>query len=215
MSSKKIDFSDEAVREAYRHTSSHIMAQAIKTIWPEAKLAIGPAIENGFYYDIDLEHKFTEDDLRKIEKEMKKIIKAGYPLERFELPREEAIKFMQDRNEDYKIELIKDLPDGEIISFYKQGDFVDLCAGPHMEKTSNIKAVKLTSVAGAYWRGSSITRCCREFTERVFHLSKSLMNTLVKWKKRRKEITEKLEEKWIYSLSLRRDPDFHSSCRKV
>ena len=155
MSSKKIDFSDEAVREAYRHTSSHIMAQAIKTIWPEAKLAIGPAIENGFYYDIDLEHKFTEDDLRKIEKEMKKIIKAGYPLERFELPREEAIKFMQDRNEDYKIELIKDLPDGEIISFYKQGDFVDLCAGPHMEKTSNIKAVKLTSVAGAYWRGNS------------------------------------------------------------
>lgn len=155
MSSKKIDFSDAAVREAYRHTSSHIMAQAIKTIWPEAKLAIGPAIENGFYYDIDLEHKFTEDDLRKIEKEMKKIIKAGYPLERFELPREEAIKFMQDRNEDYKIELIKDLPDGEIISFYKQGDFVDLCAGPHMEKTSNIKAVKLTSVAGAYWRGNS------------------------------------------------------------
>ena len=155
MSSKKIDFSDAAVREAYRHTSSHIMAQAIKTIWPEAKLAIGPAIENGFYYDIDLEHKFTEDDLRKIEKEMKKIIKAGYPLERFELTREEAIKFMQDRNEDYKIELIKDLPDGEIISFYKQGDFVDLCAGPHMEKTSNIKAVKLTSVAGAYWRGNS------------------------------------------------------------
>ena len=95
MSSKKIDFSDAAVREAYRHTSSHIMAQAIKTIWPEAKLAIGPAIENGFYYDIDLEHKFTEDDLRKIEKEMKKIIKAGYPLERFELTREEAIKIVK------------------------------------------------------------------------------------------------------------------------
>ena len=155
MAKERIDFADENVRDKYRHTTSHIMAQAIKNIWPEAKLAIGPAIENGFYYDIDLEHKFTDEDLKAIEKEMKKIIKAGYPLERFELPREEAIKFMEDRNEDYKVELIKDLPEGEVISFYKQGDFVDLCAGPHMEKTSDIKAVKLESVAGAYWRGDS------------------------------------------------------------
>lgn len=155
MAKEKIDFADENVRDRYRHTTSHIMAQAIKNIWPEAKLAIGPAIENGFYYDIDLEHKFTDEDLKAIEKEMKKIIKAGYPLERFELPRDEAIKFMEDRNEDYKVELIKDLPEGEVISFYKQGDFVDLCAGPHMEKTSDIKAVKLESVAGAYWRGDS------------------------------------------------------------
>lgn len=155
MAKEKIDFADENVRDRYRHTTSHIMAQAIKNIWPEAKLAIGPAIENGFYYDIDLEHKFTDEDLKAIEKEMKKIIKAGYPLERFELPRDEAIKFMEDRNEDYKVELIKDLPEGEVISFYKQGDFVDLCAGPHMEKTSDIKAIKLESVAGAYWRGDS------------------------------------------------------------
>lgn len=155
MAKEKFDFNDEAVREAYRHTTSHIMAQAIKNIWKDAKLAIGPAIENGFYYDIDLDYKITEDDLKKIEKEMKKIIKAGYPLERFELGRKEAIAFMAERGEDYKVELIEALDEEEVISFYKQGDFVDLCAGPHMEKTSNIKAVKLTSIAGAYWRGDS------------------------------------------------------------
>lgn len=155
MAKEKLDFNLEEVREAYRHTTSHIMAQAIKTIWKDAKFAIGPAIDNGFYYDIDLEHKITEEDLKLIEKEMKKIIKAGYPLERFELPREEAIAFMKERNEDYKVELIEGIPEGEVISFYKQGDFVDLCAGPHMEKTSNIKAIKLMSIAGAYWRGDS------------------------------------------------------------
>ena len=155
MAKAKIDFNNEEQRNAYRHTTSHILAQAVKTIWPEAKLAIGPAIDNGFYYDIDMEHKLTDEDLKKIEKEMKKIMKAGLPLERFELPREEAIKFMADRNEDYKVELIEDLPEDEVISFYKQGDFVDLCAGPHVEKTSVIKAIKLTSVAGAYWRGDS------------------------------------------------------------
>ncbi len=155
MAKEKINFDDEAMRKQYRHTTSHILAQAIKELWPEAKLAIGPAIEDGFYYDIDLDYKLSEDDFRAIEKEMKKIMKAGYPLERFELPRDEAIKYMQERNEDYKVELIEDLPEGEIISFYKQGDFLDLCAGPHMAKTSDIKAVKLTSVAGAYWRGDS------------------------------------------------------------
>jgi threonyl-tRNA synthetase len=151
----KIDFSDQQVRDAYRHTSSHIMAQAIKRIWPEAKLAIGPSIENGFYYDIDMEHKITEEDLLKIQKEMKRIIQANLPLERFELPREEAIKKMEDLGEDYKVELIRDLPEDVALSFYKQGDFVDLCAGPHMESTGAIKAVKLTGVAGAYWRGDS------------------------------------------------------------
>ena len=130
MAKERIDFADENVRDKYRHTTSHIMAQAIKNIWPEAKLAIGPAIENGFYYDIDLEHKFTDEDLKAIEKEMKKIIKAGYPLERFELPRDEAIKFMEDRNEDYKVELIKDLPEGEVISFYKQTLFCLLSVWP-------------------------------------------------------------------------------------
>lgn len=153
MAKEKINFEDEQVRLCYRHTTSHILAQAVKKLWPEAKLAIGPAIENGFYYDFDLEYKFTEQDLLKIQKEMKKIIQANYPLERFELPREEAIAKMKGLEEDYKVELIEDLPEGEVISFYQQGDFVDLCAGPHMEKTGQIKAVKLQSVAGAYWRG--------------------------------------------------------------
>lgn len=153
MAKEKINFEDEQVRLCYRHTTSHILAQAVKKLWPEAKLAIGPAIENGFYYDFDLEHKFTDQDLLKLQKEMKKIIQANYPLERFELPRDEAIARMKARNEDYKVELIEDLPEDEVISFYQQGDFVDLCAGPHMEKTGQIKAVKLQSVAGAYWRG--------------------------------------------------------------
>ena len=155
MAKENIDFSKEEVRKKYRHTASHIMAHAVKKIWPEAKLAIGPAIENGFYYDFDLDYKFNEQDLKKITKEMKRIIQAGLPLERFELPRDEAIKLMKDRKEDYKVELIEDIPEDETLSFYKQGDFVDLCAGPHMEKTSQIKAVNLTSVAGAYWRGDS------------------------------------------------------------
>lgn len=154
MAKTKIDFSSDDVRHRYRHTSSHILAQAVKKIWPEAKLAIGPAIDNGFYYDIDMEHRITEQDLLKIQKEMKKIIQANYPIERFELPREEAIEFERKSGEDYKVELIEDLPDGEVISFYKQGDFVDLCAGPHMDSTGQIKAIKLTSVAGAYWRGN-------------------------------------------------------------
>ena len=153
MAKAKIDFSSEDVRHRYRHTSSHIMAQAVKKIWPEAKLAIGPAIENGFYYDIDMEHRITDQDLLKIQKEMKKIIQANYPIERFELPRDEAIEFERKAGEDYKIELIEDLPEDEVISFYRQGDFVDLCAGPHMESTGQVKAIKLTSVAGAYWRG--------------------------------------------------------------
>ena len=155
MAKEKINFEDEQVRLRYRHTTSHILAQAVKKLWPDAKLAIGPAIENGFYYDFDMEHKLNDQDLLKIQKEMKKIIHANYPLERFELPREEAIKFMADKGEDYKVELIEDLPEDETISFYQQGDFVDLCAGPHMEKTGQIKAVKLQSVAGAYWRGDS------------------------------------------------------------
>lgn len=167
MAKEKLDFNDEEIRHAYRHTSSHIMAQAIKELWPEAKLAIGPAIKDGFYYDIDLEYKLLEEDLRKIEKQMKKIIKAGYKLERFELPRQQAIEYMKDRGEDYKVELIEDLPKDEVISFYKQGNFVDLCAGPHVEKTSNIKAVKLLSIAGAYWRGDAK----RKMLQRVYGTS--------------------------------------------
>ncbi len=154
MGKEKVDFSDENVKEAYRHTSSHIMAQAIKRLWPEAKLAIGPAIKDGFYYDVDLDHKITDDDLKKIQKEMKKIIKANYPLEKSILSRYKALELMRQKGEDYKVELINDLPSDEEISFYTQGEFTDLCAGPHVESTGKIKAIKLMSVAGAYWRGN-------------------------------------------------------------
>lgn len=153
MAKEKINFDEEQVRHDFRHTSSHILAHAVKKLWPEAKLAIGPAIDNGFYYDFDLDYKFSETDFLKIQKEMKKIISANHKLERFELPREEAMKYMAERNEPYKVELIRDLPEDAIISFYQQGDFVDLCAGPHMESTGQIKAIQLMSVAGAYWRG--------------------------------------------------------------
>ena len=138
--------------KTFWHTTSHILAQAVKTLYPNVKLAIGPAIDNGFYYDFDTETPFTQEDLNKIEKEMKHIVKHAYKIERFELPRNEALELMKD--EPYKIELINDLPEGETISFYRQGDFVDLCAGPHIEKTSEVKAFKLLSVTGAYWRGN-------------------------------------------------------------
>lgn len=146
-------FTDDEGAHAFRHTSSHIMAQAVKRLFPGTKLAIGPAIDNGFYYDFDTEHKFTPEDLEKIENEMKKIVKEDLELKRFELPREEAIKFMAEKGEDYKVELINDLPEDSIISFYEQGDFVDLCAGCHVMSTKEIKSFKLLSLAGAYWRG--------------------------------------------------------------
>ncbi len=149
-----LTFDDEDGRWILRHTASHILAQAVKRIYPDVKLAIGPAIENGFYYDFDAEFSLTEEMLGKIEKEMAKIVKENLKLERFELPRAEAIKFMEDRNEDYKVKLIEDLPEDEIISFYKQGEFTDLCAGPHVESTSKVKVIKLLSIAGAYWRGN-------------------------------------------------------------
>ena len=164
MAKEKLNFEDEQVRNTYRHTASHIMAQAVKNLWPDTKLAIGPAIDNGFYYDFDSEHKFSEEDFLKIQKEMKKIVQANYPLERFELPRAEAIALMEEKNEPYKVELINDLPEDAVISFYKQGDFVDLCAGPHMESTGKIKAFKLMSVAGAYWRGDSD----RQMLQRIY-----------------------------------------------
>ncbi|MDD5945600.1 MAG: threonine--tRNA ligase [Clostridia bacterium] len=141
-------------KRAFRHTASHVMAQAIKRLYPDTKLAIGPSIDDGFYYDFDREKAFTHEELEAIEKEMKKIVKEDIPLERFELPREEAIKFMEEKGEPYKVELIQDLPEDAVISFYKQGDFTDLCAGPHLMSTKPIKAFKLMSVAGAYWRGS-------------------------------------------------------------
>ena len=148
-----LTFDDEDGKKAYWHTTSHIMAQAIKRLYNDVKLAIGPAIDGGFYYDFDTEYRFSEADFEKIEAEMKKIIKEDLPIERFELPRSEAIKLMKDAGEDYKVELIEDLPEDEVLSFYKQGEFTDLCAGPHLMSTGKVKCVKLLSTSGAYWRG--------------------------------------------------------------
>ena len=143
----------EVEESIYWHTTSHIMAQAVKRLFPEAKMAIGPSIERGFYYDFDIEKSFTEEDLLKIEEEMKKIEKENLVIERFELAREEAIKLMEEQKQDYKVELIKELPEGETISFYKQGEFIDLCRGPHLPTTGCVRCVKLLSTSGAYWRG--------------------------------------------------------------
>ncbi|MCI8513141.1 MAG: threonine--tRNA ligase [Lachnospiraceae bacterium] len=149
-----LTFEDEKGQAAFRHTTSHIMAQAVKRLYPDTKCAIGPSIADGFYYDFDRDHPFTPEELEAIEKEMAKIVKEDIPLERFELPRAEAIAFMKEKEEPYKVELIEDLPEDSVISFYKQGEFTDLCAGPHLMTTKPVKAFKLTSVAGAYWRGS-------------------------------------------------------------
>lgn len=149
-----LTFNDKGGRDAFRHTASHILAQAIKRLYPGAKLAIGPSVDDGFYYDIDCDETLSADDFGKIEAEMKKIVKEGLPLERFELPREEAIRFFEEKGEPYKVELIKDLPEDAVISLYKQGEFTDLCAGPHLMSTKPVKAVKLMKIAGAYWRGN-------------------------------------------------------------
>ena len=167
----------------YWHTTSHIMAQAVKRLFPEAKLAIGPAIENGFYYDFDVEKPFSEEDLKAIEDEMKKIIKENLELERFELPREEAIRLMKEKNENYKVELIEDLPKGEVISFYKQGDFTDLCRGPHLPSTGAVKAVKLLTSSGAYWRGDEHNK----MLQRIYGISFPKASEL-------EEYLQKLEE---------------------
>ena len=150
-------FENEQYRRTYWHTCSHVLAQAIKRLWPETKLAIGPSIDNGFYYDLDSDETFTAEDLEKIEAEMRKICKEKLKLERFELPREEAVKFMEEKGEPYKVELINDLPEDAVISFYKQGEFTDLCAGPHLDSTGRIKGngIKLTACNAAYWRGDS------------------------------------------------------------
>ena len=148
-----LTFADEVGQEAFRHTTSHILAQAVKRLWPDTKCAIGPAIKDGFYYDFEFSFPFTTEHLADVEKEMKKIVKEALPLERSAVSREEALKLMEDRGEPYKVELIEELPEGEEISLYKQGEFVDLCAGPHVSNTSVVKAFKLQSVAGAYWHG--------------------------------------------------------------
>ncbi len=160
-----LTFDDEDGKKAFNHTASHVMAQAVKRLYPNAKLTIGPAIENGFYYDFDIDTHFTQDDLDKIEKEMKAIIKENYPIEKFELPVDEAIKLMEEKDEPYKIELIKEhAAKGEPISFYKQGEFTELCAGPHLMEMKVVKAFKLTNCTGAYWRGDEKNKMlCRVY----------------------------------------------------
>jgi threonyl-tRNA synthetase len=174
----EMTFESEEGRLAYRHTASHILAQAVKRLYPDVKLAIGPAIENGFYYDFDLESSFTPDELQKIEKEMKNIIKADYPIERFYLPVEEAVKLMEEKEEPYKVELIRDLPSDAKISFYKQAEFTDLCAGPHLSSTGKVKAIKLTSSAGAYWRGSEKNKMLKRIYGTAFPKNSELQEYL-------------------------------------
>lgn len=182
-----LKFEDEQGQEIFRHTSAHILAQAIKRLYPSAKLAIGPSIKNGFYYDIDCEHRFTEEDLEVIEKEMKKIAKEDIALGRFTLGRDEAIEKLVAEGEDYKVELVKDLPEDEVISFYGQGDFTDLCRGPHLPSTKRVKAIKLTSIAGAYWRGDEKRPMLQRIYGTSFEKNKDLeayLNMLEEAKKR-------------------------------
>lgn len=180
-----LTFNDDEGKNAFRHTTSHILAQAVEKLFPDVKLAIGPAIENGFYYDFDMERSFTPEDLEKIEKEMEKIVKEDLPMERFELSKDDALFLMKD--EPYKTELINDLPEGEILSFYKQGDFTDLCAGPHVQSTGKIKAFKLTSIAGAYWRGNEKNKMLQRIYGTSFEKKSELdeyINMLEEAKKR-------------------------------
>ena len=169
-----LTFEDEGGKHTLRHTASHILAQAVKRLWPEAKLAIGPAIDKGFYYDIDMEHTLTPEDLGKIEKEMSRIVKENLPITKSIMPRQEAIEFFKSKNEDYKVELIQDLPEDAIISCYSQGDFIDLCAGPHVASTGKVKAFKLQSIAGAYWRGDEKNKMLQRIYGTAFEKKEEL-----------------------------------------
>ncbi len=185
-------FQDEDGRWAYRHTASHVLAQAVKRLYPNVKLAIGPAIENGFYYDFDVDTPFTPEDLEKLEKEMAKIQQENLPLERFELPREEAMRYMDEKGEPYKVELIRDLPEDAVISFYRQGEFVDLCAGPHVASTGKVKNCKLMSVAGAYWRGSEKNKMLQRIYGTAFEKKADLDSYLTMLEEAKKRDHRKL-----------------------
>ena len=187
-----VTFDSESGKAAYWHTTSHIMAQAVSRIFPDTKFGIGPSIENGFYYDFDTEKPFVEEDLLKIEAEIKKIIKEDIEIKRFTLSREKAIDFMQERNQDYKVELIKELPEGEEISFYEQGDFVDLCAGPHLMSTGKVKAVKLLSTSGAYWRGNENNKMLQRIYGIAFPKSSELENYVTMLEEAKKRDHRKL-----------------------
>ena len=169
-----LTFEEDGGKDTLRHTASHILAQAVKRLWPEAKLAIGPAIDKGFYYDIDMEHTLTPEDLGKIEKEMSRIVKENLPITKSVMSRQEAIEFFKSKNEDYKVELIQDLPEDAVISCYSQGDFIDLCAGPHVASTGKVKAFKLQSIAGAYWRGDEKNKMLQRIYGTAFEKKEDL-----------------------------------------
>lgn len=169
-----LTFNEQGGKDTLRHSASHIMAQAIKRLWPDAQLAIGPAIENGFYYDIDMEHVLVPEDLAKIEAEMNKIVKANFPIEKEVISRDEALKFFKEKHENYKVELIEDLPADAEISTYRQGEFVDLCAGPHVASTGKVKAFKLQSLAGAYWRGDEKNKMLQRIYGTAFEKKEEL-----------------------------------------
>lgn len=200
---KLLTFADENGRWAFRHTASHMLAQAVKRLYPDVKFAIGPAIENGFYYDFDTPEgfSFSPEDLAAIEKEMAKIAAENLPLRRFELPREEAIAYMEQRNEPYKVELIQDLPEDAVISFYEQGEFTDLCAGPHVESTGKVKNIKLMSVAGAYWRGSEKNKMLQRIYGTAFEKRRTWTNTCSASRKPKSGITGSWAGSWICSIS--------------
>ena len=169
-----LTFEEDGGKHTLRHTASHVMAQAVKRLWPDAKLAIGPAIDKGFYYDIDMEHTLTPEDLTKIEKEMSRIVKENLPITKSVMSRQEAIEFFKSKNEDYKVELIEDLPEDAVISCYAQGDFIDLCAGPHVASTGKVKAFKLQSIAGAYWRGDEKNKMLQRIYGTAFEKKEEL-----------------------------------------
>ena len=191
-----LTFDDEDGKKALRHTASHVMAQAVLHLFPQAKLAIGPAIDTGFYYDFDVEKPFTAEDLVQIEKEMKRIVSENIPLERFELPRDKALELM--KNEPYKLELIKDLPEGETISFYKQGDFTDLCAGPHVPATGKVRSFKLLSIAGAYWRGDEKNKMLTRIYGTAFEKQEELLAYLKMLKEAKERDHNKLGRELKY-----------------
>ena len=198
----ELSFEDEEGRGALRHTASHILAQAVKRLYPDTKLAIGPSIKDGFYYDFDRETPFTDDELYSLEAEMKKIVKENLKLERFTLSRAEALKLMEERGEPYKIELINDLPEDEVLSFFRQGEFVDLCAGPHVTYTSAVKAFKLTSVAGAYWRGSEKNKMLTRIYGTAFSSKADLDEYLARMEEAKKRDHRKLgREMGLFMMS--------------
>ncbi len=201
-------FEDPEGASAFRHTTSHMMAQAVQRLYPDTKLAIGPTIDNGFYYDFDSEHIFTPEDLEKIENEMKKIAKESLSLRRFVLPRKEALEYVYSKNEDYKVELINDLPEGEVISFYEQGEFTDLCAGCHVMNTKQIKAIKLLSIAGAYWRGDENRKMLQRIYGTSFPKAKMLEDYLAMLEEAKKRDHRKLGKELKLFTLMEEGPGF-------